>query len=520
MNKVALTILAVLAILVTALGIWYHRGTPGYALSEIQQAIAEGNQLRFQRYVDLDRFLSAAVDQAMSYGLAGEVSDPDSSGLEALGALFGSAMAEQMKPAVVQMIRREILDGIADGTLEDAFRQEAISDEEAGLNLADLSVQTGATPASFRGLDDVVTEGDMALAGLRFHQEHLDTTLSLQLRLERTDRRWIVVAPEGLDRYLLGIDRLQQSHLAELNAEQAEEISRVVEVGTPRRTSERMFTLTTYEFEVPVRNVGNAPVHLRLGWLISRGGDRSSGEILFGERDRLEPGDSTMMTATALDGITSELSDDLRTGPVEDLQLELSLVVGEGDEARYLGAYASWDEYLERVADPSAYAQRILASRAQPGDEDLTGLLERAATGPWFVNERTDPLDDSPIVTLANTASEGRSQVGRAPSLILRCSDNRTEVYIAWSDYLGSDAPTVSYRIGDGTMQTSRWSMSTDNQATFYPGNDIALIRQLVTANRFVARVTPYNESPVTAVFELDGLPEHVGKLQEACNWE
>ena len=38
----------------------------------------------------------------------------------------------------------------------------------------------------------------------------------------------------------------------------------------------------------------------------------------------------------------------------------------------------------------------------------------------------------------------------------------------------------------------------------------VAFIRELMAADRFVAQVTPYNESPVTAVFELTGLPTAV----------
>ncbi|ENG76194.1 hypothetical protein ECP03052938_5043 [Escherichia coli p0305293.8] len=34
------------------------------------------------------------------------------------------------------------------------------------------------------------------------------------------------------------------------------------------------------------------------------------------------------------------------------------------------------------------------------------------------------------------------------------------------------------------------------------------------------AKITPYNESPVSATFNLNGLSTTLKPLQEACNWK
>lgn len=90
---------------------------------------------------------------------------------------------------------------------------------------------------------------------------------------------------------------------------------------------------------------------------------------------------------------------------------------------------------------------------------------------------------------------------------------------MAWSDYLGSEA-RVTWRVGDEDAEVARWSLSTDNEATFYPYDDISFIKQLLGTDRFVAQVTPYDESPITAVFDLTGLANVIHPLQEACGWE
>ena len=144
---------------------------------------------------------------------------------------------------------------------------------------------------------------------------------------------------------------------------------------------------------------------------------------------------------------------------------------------------------------------------------------EPPSTGKWLTQEGVNPLDDSRRVTLALDSDEGRSSMLRKPiRLFLRCQSNKTELYINWEDYLGSEA-SVTTRVGSGTAETGKWNLSTDSQATFYPDSHITFIKQLLETDRFVAQVTPYNESPVTAVFDLTGITEVIKPLRETCGW-
>jgi type VI secretion system protein VasI len=60
--------------------------------------------------------------------------------------------------------------------------------------------------------------------------------------------------------------------------------------------------------------------------------------------------------------------------------------------------------------------------------------------------------------------------------------------------------------------------MSTDSKATFHP-QPIAFLKSMMEANTLVAQVTPYNESPVTAIFDTTGLADAIKPLRETCNW-
>ena len=136
----------------------------------------------------------------------------------------------------------------------------------------------------------------------------------------------------------------------------------------------------------------------------------------------------------------------------------------------------------------------------------------------WEVSEDINPLDDSKTVTMALAATEGVNSHGQPPVLLIRCKSKETEVFVAWRDYLGSEAQ-VTTRIGQLEPKTQRWSMSTDSKATFYPGNDVQFVRSWIGQPRLVVRVTPYNENPVVAVFDLTSLEEALKPLREVCGW-
>ena len=137
----------------------------------------------------------------------------------------------------------------------------------------------------------------------------------------------------------------------------------------------------------------------------------------------------------------------------------------------------------------------------------------------WTVETNTNPLDDSNTVLLYTVSSEGQSRWRRPITLILRCRSNKTELFINWQDYLGRDTTHVTTRIGSGDAETKSWGLSTDNEATFYPNNDVRFIKELLGNDRLVAQTTPFNESPITAIFNISGLNEAITPLRDECEW-
>ena len=137
-------------------------------------------------------------------------------------------------------------------------------------------------------------------------------------------------------------------------------------------------------------------------------------------------------------------------------------------------------------------------------------------SGKWVVSSKTNPIDDSETITLLLQADEGKGMMGEPVSLIIRCKSGEIELFISWNRYLGSEAYVI-YRVGSYEAQRDMWSLSSNSQASFYPNKPVLLIRSLLASDRFVAQVTPYSESPITAVFDIKGLGEAIKPLQKVC---
>jgi type VI secretion system protein VasI len=148
-----------------------------------------------------------------------------------------------------------------------------------------------------------------------------------------------------------------------------------------------------------------------------------------------------------------------------------------------------------------------------------TQVETQSGIGEWQVETEINPMDDSRTVTMILLSSSGERGYRGAPVLVLRCQSNRTDVYINWRDFLGSDDIRVTTRIGSEEPVTRRWSLSTDKTASFYRGSDVEFIQSMFGAERLVAQTIPYNSDPVTAIFNITGLEMAVAELRAACDW-
>ncbi len=122
------------------------------------------------------------------------------------------------------------------------------------------------------------------------------------------------------------------------------------------------------------------------------------------------------------------------------------------------------------------------------------------------------------VATLPSRPVTGRAD--KSVDLILRCKDHKIEAYIVWDEYMGSDDVTLKVRIGKTKAGEYLWGISTDHKATFCPGSAVEFVRKLLHADTLAVEATPYDENPITAVFDLKGIEETEAALRNVCPWK
>jgi len=159
-------------------------------------------------------------------------------------------------------------------------------------------------------------------------------------------------------------------------------------------------------------------------------------------------------------------------------------------------------------------------------DANTDALTVGEGAGKWLVakkiNPRGDPIDDTTTIIFQLKSNSGKSTNGKPIYLILqykrRYRSETTDVIIDWNSYLKS-SPKVMYKFGNQEAFQRNAGLSADDEATFYhywqdysgnPTGSIDFIRHLMKVDRLVAQLTPYNEIPITAVFDVRGLKETI----------
>jgi type VI secretion system protein VasI len=142
-----------------------------------------------------------------------------------------------------------------------------------------------------------------------------------------------------------------------------------------------------------------------------------------------------------------------------------------------------------------------------------------AGKGKWSTSTTTDPLTDKSIYIAMLDASSGRGRLGEQIGLVVRCAKNKTELYINWNSFLGTDTARVTHRVGKLKAETHTWDVSTDHTSSFYPGSPVATLKEMTKNTSFVANVTPYSESPVTATFDVSGAEAAFSDIRKGCSW-
>ena len=187
-------------------------------------------------------------------------------------------------------------------------------------------------------------------------------------------------------------------------------------------------------------------------------------------------------------------------------------------------AFADVKEDIAKCASIGDDAGRLecFDNLAKQLGNDKALIRPATAYGKWFVSTKQSMIDDSTNVYLSLEAEDdidtGYENV--RPILHLRCSENKTSLFIVWNLYLGENSIEVLTRVDQQKAKSRYWNISTDNKAIFAPGRDTKYAKTLARHRTLFVQLTPAGRGPIRATFDVTGLAEAIRPLQEACNWK
>lgn len=188
---------------------------------------------------------------------------------------------------------------------------------------------------------------------------------------------------------------------------------------------------------------------------------------------------------------------------------------------------ACYDENFRGSAPSVDETESPIGADAEAPSAPVATPVEPAVRSLWSVRRTRSEVDDSERVVLTLTSSDsirGRFQQPGPATMVVRCEENTTSVYLLFNDLFMSDIQgygQVTVRVDERRAREISMGVSTDNMALgLWRGRTaIPFIRDLFGGERMFVRATPFNETRVEMTFPIAGLEEAVSPLREACGW-
>ncbi|HBV8100212.1 TPA: hypothetical protein MD653_001647 [Escherichia coli] len=151
----------------------------------------------------------------------------------------------------------------------------------------------------------------------------------------------------------------------------------------------------------------------------------------------------------------------------------------------------------------------------------------------WVIIESRDDMHDTKNVQLYVMADWFSGHLDNFPMLkakreykpvlVIECEANKTKMFVAWHHHVtdAGDSTSVKYRIGEHKAVATEWERSTNYKALgLWNGKKaVPMIKKMVNEKQFIIKVVPEAGDVEKAVFNIDGLYNHIDKVKNACNW-
>lgn len=173
--------------------------------------------------------------------------------------------------------------------------------------------------------------------------------------------------------------------------------------------------------------------------------------------------------------------------------------------------YECYDEAEQRQAEAQKVTRDVGKFDYESVSDPITGQTEHSVflRSDRGLNRRRNPIE-----------------------LELTCDSTRPGDYrlvLNWGEFLPSTKPEVTTRIGQGDSVTGSWQADRFRERTIFPGPESGyskaeLVNELEAEaeagnTTLVFRTTPYNYTPITAVFDVTGFTDVIQPMRASCQF-
>ena len=158
--------------------------------------------------------------------------------------------------------------------------------------------------------------------------------------------------------------------------------------------------------------------------------------------------------------------------------------------------------------------------------EDIQKTEEQIAKyGFWEVIERKVGTGNTSIYLRIDSSTTVKNKYGQphSPTLVLRCADKKTEVFLDWGGVLGDPKGKakgiyVDYKLDSAAFKAQEWEYSLDFSSAFVP-RPVEFVRELKGKKELTIQITPYGQGMGMAnlVFNTDQFDNALATLVDRC---
>jgi len=201
-------VLLLLVLALVAGGYYYYNSLkqgPEYALLQAAAATQTHDLAAFERYVDVDALTGHLVDDVASQGNVLSALVPG-------GGLLLRGGLGLLKPQLAKAAHNEIQRYVETGSLEAA--QAAAPKRLVNLSFLGLAGRVVSPDSKFKSVKYTTDKGDVALVGLEFSQPRYDTTMVVEVKMQKqADGHWQAKQITNAGELAQGVARLEKQRL-------------------------------------------------------------------------------------------------------------------------------------------------------------------------------------------------------------------------------------------------------------------------------------------------------------------